>query len=136
MAGSSREDFCPEFHQAIELIGRRWTGVIVRSMLNGATRFCDIAVAVPNMSDKMLAKRLKELEAQEIITRTVTPDTPVRVDYTLTAKGRALEGVLDSLGKWADRWVEACPQAEETRSRARRRVAAERKHRSRRAPSR
>ena len=77
MSRSYREDSCPEFHQAIELIGRRWTGMVVRSMLNGATRFCDIAVAVPNLSDKMLAKRLKELESQRIITRTVTADTPV-----------------------------------------------------------
>ena len=127
MSRSSREDVCPEFHQAIELIGRRWTGMVVRSMLNGATRFCDIAVAVPNMSDKMLAKRLKELEAQGIITRTVTPDTPVRVDYELTAKGRALESVMDALGKWADRWTGPCPAIKERRPRARRRLVAARK---------
>ena len=108
MRKSSR-DFCPEFHQAIELIGRRWTGVVVRSMLNGATRFSDIAVTVPHMSDKMLAKRLKELETQGVITRTVTPDTPVRVDYALTPKGRALESVIEAMGKWADRWVGPCP---------------------------
>ena len=114
MRKSSR-DFCPEFHQAIELIGRRWTGVIVRSMLNGATRFGDIAVAVPHMSDKMLAKRLKELETQGVITRTVTPDTPVRVDYTLTPKGRALENVIEAMGKWADRWVGPCPVEAQSR---------------------
>ena len=123
MSRSSREDSCPEFHQAIELIGRRWTGMVVRSMLNGARRFCDIAVAVPNMSDKMLAKRLKELEAQNIITRTVTADTPVRVDYELTAKGRALEAVMGALGKWADRWVGPCPISKERRPRARKRLA-------------
>lgn len=127
MSRSSREDSCAEFHQAIELIGRRWTGMVVRSMLNGATRFCDIAVAVPNMSDKMLAKRLKELEAQHIITRTVTADTPVRVDYELTAKGRALEGVMDAMGKWADRWVGECAPIKERRPRARRRMVAARR---------
>lgn len=127
MSRSSHENSCAEFHQAIELIGRRWTGMVVRSMLNGATRFRDIAVAVPNMSDKMLAKRLKELEAQRIITRTVTADTPVRVDYELTAKGRALEGVMDAMGKWADRWVGLCPTTEESRPRARRRLAAARR---------
>ena len=123
MSRSSREDSCPEFHQAIELIGRRWTGMVVRSMLNGATRFCDIAVAVPNMSDKMLAKRLKELESQGIITRTVMADTPVRVDYELTAKGRALESVMDALGKWADRWVGECAPIKERRPRARKRLS-------------
>jgi DNA-binding HxlR family transcriptional regulator len=123
MSRSSHEESCPEFHQAIELIGRRWTGMVVRSMLNGAARFCDIAVAVPNMSDKMLAKRLKELESQGIISRTVTADTPVRVDYGLTAKGRALEGVIEAMGKWADRWVGPCPTIKERRPRARRRLA-------------
>lgn len=131
MSRSSREDSCAEFHQAIELIGRRWTGMVVRSMLNGATRFCDIAVAVPNMSDKMLAKRLKELEAQNIITRTVTADTPVRVDYELTAKGRALEGVMGALRKWADRWVGECAPIKERRLRARKRLAAARRATSR-----
>jgi DNA-binding HxlR family transcriptional regulator len=75
------------------------------------------------MSDKMLAKRLRELEAQNIITRTVTADTPVRVDYELTAKGRALEGVMGALGKWADRWVGECAPIKERRPRARKRLA-------------
>jgi DNA-binding HxlR family transcriptional regulator len=127
MARSSREDFCPEFHQAIELVGRRWTGVIVRSMLGGASRFCDIALAVPNMSDRMLAKRLKELEAHAIITRTVTQDTPVRVDYALTPKGRALEGAIDAMRKWADRWAGPCPSIKDRRPRARRRLASARR---------
>jgi DNA-binding HxlR family transcriptional regulator len=127
MARSSRDEFCPEFHQAIELVGRRWTGVIVRSMLGGASRFCDIAVAVPNMSDRMLAKRLKELEAHTIITRTVTGDTPVRVDYALTPKGRALEDAMDELRKWADRWGGPCPLIKERRPRARRRLASARR---------
>jgi len=97
--------FCPYFHHAIELIGRRWTGVVLRSMLNGATRFNDIAAAVPNLSDKMLCERLKELEMEGVITRTVVPEIPVRVEYELTEKGRALEGVLLALDDWADRWV-------------------------------
>ena len=102
-------DFCPHFHHAIELIGRRWTGVVVRTMLQGATRFGDIAAGVPHLSDKMLAERLKELEAEGMITRTVVPETPVRVEYQLTGKGRALEGILKELDAWADRWV-GCPE--------------------------
>lgn len=109
MTSSHDEDFCPQFHHAVELIGRRWTGVVLRTMLHGSTRFSDIADAVPNLSDKMLAERLKELEAEGMITRTVVPDTPVRVDYELTGKGRDLEGVVQALGDWADRWVGACP---------------------------
>jgi DNA-binding HxlR family transcriptional regulator len=109
MPRSSRKDFCPEFHHAVELIGRRWTGVILRAMLNGATHFGEIALAVPKLSDRMLAARLKELEAHGVISRTVVPDTPVRVEYALTDKGRGLEGVVKALGDWADRWVPACP---------------------------
>jgi DNA-binding HxlR family transcriptional regulator len=109
MTPSHDEDFCPQFHHAVELIGRRWTGVVLRTMLHGATRFGDIAAAVPNLSDKMLAERLKELEAEGMITRTVVPETPVRVEYELTGKGRALEGVVKALGDWADEWVGPCP---------------------------
>ena len=111
MTRSSHEDFCPEFHHAIEVIGRRWTGVVLRAMLRGAKRFGDIAADVPNLSDKMLAERLKELEAEGVITRTVVPETPVRVEYELTDKGRALEGVVKALDAWADRWVGPCPAA-------------------------
>src|SRR5918911_4341507 len=108
MTQSSHDDFCPLFHHAIELIGRRWTGVVLRAMMRGATRFSDIAAEVPNLSDKMLAERLKELEAEGVIRRTVVPETPVRVEYELTDKGRALEGVVKALDAWADRWVGPC----------------------------
>jgi DNA-binding HxlR family transcriptional regulator len=105
------DDFCPHFHHAVELIGRRWTGVVLRTMLHGATRFSEIAAVVPNLSDKMLAERLKELESEGMITRTLVPETAVRVEYRLTDKGRALEGVVRALGVWADRWVGPCPGA-------------------------
>ncbi len=103
------DDFCPQFHHAVELIGRRWTGVVLRTMLHGATRFSDIAACVPKLSDKMLAERLKELEAEGMITRTVVPETPVRIEYALTDKGRDLEGVVKALGSWAYRWIGPCP---------------------------
>lgn len=103
--GRDKDDFCPYFHHAVELIGRRWTGVVLRSMLAGASRFGDIAAAVPGLSDKMLAERLKELEAEGMITRTVVPETPVRVEYHLTDKGRAVDGCLQELDRWADKWV-------------------------------
>jgi DNA-binding HxlR family transcriptional regulator len=111
------DDFCPHFHHAIELIGRRWTGVVLRTMLHGATRFSDIAAAVPNLSDKMLAERLKELEAEGMIRRTVIPETPVRVEYELTDKGRSLNGVVEALGEWADRWIGPCEGAPRPASR-------------------
>ena len=111
--GSRDDDFCPHFHHAIELIGRRWTGVVLRTMLHGATRFSDIAAAVPKLSDKMLAERLKELEAEGMITRRVVPVMPVRVEYELTHKGRALNTVVEALGEWADQWIGPCPESSE-----------------------
>jgi DNA-binding HxlR family transcriptional regulator len=101
------EVFCPHFHHAVELIGRRWTGAIVRSMLHGATRFGDLRTSVPELSDKMLSQRLKELEAEGIVQRRVYPETPVRIEYELTAKGRELDRAVRTIEAWADEWVAA-----------------------------
>lgn len=99
--------FCPKYHHAIELIGRRWTGAILRAMLSGAARFSDIGAAVPGLSDRLLSERLKELEAEGIISRVVVPSTPVRVDYRLTAKGKALHEVIGAVAAWAEHWEAA-----------------------------
>ena len=96
--------YCAEFTDSLELIGRRWTGAIIRSMLAGATRFGDIRAVVPSLSDRLLSERLKELESEGIVERVVTPSMPVRVDYSLTAKGRALEPVVRSMSEWAENW--------------------------------
>ncbi len=95
---------CPHYHQAIELIGRRWTGAILSAMLSGATRYTEIINAVPGLSDRLLSERLKELEAEDIVTRVVFPETPVRIEYHLTAKGRDLGQVTDAVTAWASRW--------------------------------
>lgn len=97
--------FCPTFHRAVELIGRRWTGAIVRALLSGATRFGELTDAIPELSDRMLSERLKELEAAGIVARCVTPDTPVRIAYRLTEKGRALDPVFAAIGAWAYAWT-------------------------------
>ncbi len=97
--------FCPKYHQAIEIIGRRWTGVIVRALLAGNTRFSQIRATIPGISDRLLSERLKELEAEGIVERRVRPDTPVRVEYHLTPKGEALAGVVEAASAWADQWL-------------------------------
>ena len=98
--------FCPVFHRAIELIGARWTGAIVRALLNDVCRVSELSGTVPGLSDRMLSERLKELEAEGIVVREVTPSTPVRVEYHLTEKGRALAAVFDSVSAWAADWVD------------------------------
>jgi DNA-binding HxlR family transcriptional regulator len=99
---------CPFFHQAIELIGRRWTGAILEILLQGGSlRFSTIAGAVPDLSDRMLSDRLKELESHRLVDRTVFPGPPVRVQYALTLKGQDLAPALDELKRWARNWLEA-----------------------------
>jgi DNA-binding HxlR family transcriptional regulator len=98
--------FCPEFHGAVELIGRRWTGAILRAMMSGVNRFSDLSATIPGLSDKMLSERLKELELRGIVLRRVTPETPVRIEYELTEKGRDLQDVVQAIADWTGRWAE------------------------------
>ena len=105
MATQHSPAVCDKFHRAVELIGARWTGVIVQLLMNGAARYCTLRDAVPDISDRMLSERLRELEEEGIVERLVLPETPVRVEYKLTAKGEALEPALKALGKWAEKFV-------------------------------
>jgi len=97
---------CPRFHRAAELIGRRWSGAIIFVLLKQPCRFATLRAAIPEITDRMLSDRLQELEAAGIVERTVIPDTPVRVEYALSRKGRALADAIGEISKWADRWVE------------------------------
>jgi DNA-binding HxlR family transcriptional regulator len=107
MADSAEHGFCPRFHAAVELIGGRWTGAIIRVLLQGRTRYAVLRGGIPQISDRMLSARLKELEAELIVRRIVTPDTPVRVEYELTKKGRALHDAVDAIAAWAEAWIPA-----------------------------
>ena len=98
--------FCPKYHHAVELIGRRWTGAVIRALLRGRARYNELRAKIPDISDRMLSERLRELESEGLLVRVVVPETPVRVEYELTEKGRALEPVVRSIGEWAERWVE------------------------------
>lgn len=98
---------CSRFHQAVELIGGRWTGAIVKTLLQGRTRYATIKAAIPDLTDRMLSERLRSLEAEGLVTRRVLPESPVRVEYELTEKGRALQTALDEIGAWAERWIPA-----------------------------
>lgn len=99
------ETFCPRFHHAVELIGRRWSGAIIRAMLGGAGRFSEICATVPGLSDRLLSERLKQLESEGIVSRTVHPETPVRIEYRLTEQGRSLAPALSAISEWAERWL-------------------------------
>lgn len=97
---------CPRYHRAVELIGKRWTGAIIRSLMPGPLRFNELLSAVPGISDRLLTERLRELEAQRIVRRDVRADSPVRVMYELTPSGLDLAPALDEIARWAERWVD------------------------------
>jgi DNA-binding HxlR family transcriptional regulator len=105
-AGATPPACCPLYHEAVELIGRRWTGAIVAVLLdNGPLRFSEIAQAVPELSDRLLSERMKELEARGVVERNVEPGPPVRVTYALTAMGAELGPALQELKSWARQWL-------------------------------
>ena len=102
-------DLCARFHRASELIGRRWTGAIIFVLLKSRCRFATLRDAIPDITDRMLSDRLQELDAEGIVERTVIPDTPVRVEYSLTKKGRALAAAMDAIADWAHKWTDDKP---------------------------
>jgi|SRR5687767_3535166 DNA-binding HxlR family transcriptional regulator len=108
---------CGKFHQASELIGRRWTGAIIYVLLRARCRFATLRTAIPDITDRMLSDRLQELEQEGIVERTVIPATPVRVEYALTKKGRALASAMDAIAEWAEKWIASAPPAEAPRPR-------------------
>jgi DNA-binding HxlR family transcriptional regulator len=97
---------CPLYHEAVELVGRRWTGAILRVLMDGPMRFSEIGQSVPELSDRLLSERVKELEARGIVCRTVIPGPPVRVEYSLSKMGHELEPALSELQRWANRWLD------------------------------
>jgi DNA-binding HxlR family transcriptional regulator len=96
---------CEHFQRASEFIGKRWNPQIVRVLLSGVTRYSDLKASIPQISDSLLSERLKEMESIGIVTRDVTPTTPVLIEYHLTDRGRDLTKVIDELGQWAERWT-------------------------------
>jgi len=116
MSRSQTPELCARFHRASELIGRRWTGAIVFVLLRTRCRFAAMRAAIPAITDRMLSDRLRELEREGIVARTVVPASPIRVEYALTRKGRALARVVDEITRWAHRF-EAHPRRPRRRTR-------------------
>jgi DNA-binding HxlR family transcriptional regulator len=113
---TDERQFCPHFQRAVELVGRRWSGSILRALLDGPLRFSEISSRIPSISDRSLSMRLKELESESVIVRHVESSQPVSVSYELTEKGRGLEGAFTALERWAHDWL-APPEPEVERHR-------------------
>src|SRR5215470_4630759 len=127
-----KPELCAKFHRSIELIGRRWTGAIIYLLLKSRCRFATLRDAIPDITDRMLSERLQELEQEGIIDRTVIPETPVRVEYALTRKGRALTEAMDAIAEWSAKWSEAGEPTGSGGSQADRRLS---KHQKSRGPT-
>ncbi len=97
--------FCPRYHHAAELIGRRWTGAILRVLISGPHRFNELLATIPGLSDRLLSERLRELEAEGLVIRHVLAGPPVRVEYSLTERGYDLEQVIRTIAAWAEKWL-------------------------------
>src|SRR5688500_20046816 len=102
---------CARFHRASDLIGRRWTGAIIFLLLKQTCRFATLRNAIPDITDRMLSERLQELEDEGLVERTVVPETPVRVEYSLTRKGKALAEAIGAIAEWAEKYVAMEPAA-------------------------
>ncbi len=96
---------CPKYEQAIDLLGKKWTGLIIRVLLDEPKRFKEIKEQIPEMSDRILAERMKELEQLNVVSRTVYPEKPVLIEYALTEKGMALRPVIESIQLWGEKWA-------------------------------
>ncbi|KIL37446.1 hypothetical protein SD71_02010 [Cohnella kolymensis] len=97
---------CPRFEKGMQIVSKRWAGLIIFQLLKGTQRFSEIEAALPSISGRLLSERLKDLEQEGIVRREVFPETPVRIEYSLTDKGMALEPVFAEITKWSQAWVE------------------------------
>lgn len=100
------DSMCPRYEKAFEVLGKKWTGLILRILMGGPKRFCEFRTQVPEVSDRLLSERLKELEDEGIVQRQVYNTKPVLIEYELTEKGRSLEPVVQQVQVWAEKWCE------------------------------
>lgn len=96
---------CPRFEKAMGMLSQRWTGLVIYQLLTGPKRFCTLESSM-GISGRVLSERLKELETQGVVKREVFPETPVRIEYSLTEKGLALEPLMKEIEKWSQEWIE------------------------------
>jgi DNA-binding HxlR family transcriptional regulator len=106
-AAETEGQICEHFQHAAEILGRRWTPQVIRVLLYGPARFGELRERVPGISDTLLSERLKQLEAEGIVVRTVHAGRPVLIEYSLTESGAGLCKVFEALGEWAERFAGA-----------------------------
>ncbi|MFD2670455.1 winged helix-turn-helix transcriptional regulator [Marinicrinis sediminis] len=96
---------CPKVEGSYQIISKKWTGLIIHVLMNGPKHFNEIHTCIPNLSNRMLTERIKELEDHAIIVRNVITERPIRSEYALTEKGKELGEALSSINQWAEKWM-------------------------------
>ncbi len=112
-SSNNQTQMCPRYEHAIQILGKRWTGLLLDALMSGPRRFCEMTTLVEGLSDRVLSDRLRELELEGVVQRVVYPQIPVRVEYQLTEKGYALKPVIDAIHAWAQQWVPAPTSAQD-----------------------
>jgi DNA-binding HxlR family transcriptional regulator len=107
--------YCPVFQHVMELLGRRWTGVVIRELLTGPARFSDLKRSIPGLTDRLLSDRLDELEREHLVERHTVDEI---VQYRLTTRGEDLRGAIDAISEHASRWAPECQLADRPGRRA------------------
>lgn len=105
-----QSNLCPRFQKGMDIVSKRWTGLIIYQLLSGPQRFCAVQSALP-ISGRLLSERFKDLENEGIVDRHVYPEIPVRIEYSLTEKGRALEPVIREIQVWSQAWLDPAEEA-------------------------
>lgn len=98
------DSLCPKVEKTLTLLGKKWNGLIVFSLLEGPRKFSEIEQYINGISGRMLTERLKELEAEGILQKEVISTTPVKIEYSLTRKGIDLSDTYNKIGEWAEKW--------------------------------
>jgi DNA-binding HxlR family transcriptional regulator len=99
--------YCPTL-DATQMLTKRWTVLLVKKLLEGPQRFSEMEGSL-QISGRILSERLRELEMEDLIKRYVYPDIPVRVEYVLTEKGKAMKPIIQEIEIWAKAWVKQRP---------------------------
>lgn len=98
-------ELCPRFEKAVSILSQRWTALILYQLMVGPQRFCTMTDKL-GVSGKTLTERLKDLEQQGFVIRNVYPETPVRIEYSLTEKGMSLTPIMKEIENWSKMWIE------------------------------
>jgi len=98
-------ELCPRFEKAVSILSQRWTTLILYQLMTGPQRYCTMTEKL-GVSGKMLSERLKDLEKQGFVIRNVYPETPVRIEYSLSEKGNSLTPIMKEIENWSQKWIE------------------------------